>query len=114
MSPLSVVEAVPCERNLQIDHEEEVFHATKQALYNHARSTHDRPFMLHVGFTQPHNPFVAGRKYWDMYEGVDIPEPEVPFIPYEERDPWAQRYYLTIRQNELDITPEQLANARRG
>ena len=114
MSLLSVVEAGPCERNLQIDYDEEVFHAAKQELYNHARSTDDRPFMLHVSFTQPHNPFVASRKYWDMYEGVDIPGPEVPHIPYAQRDPWSQRYYLTIRQDEFDITPEQLANARRG
>ena len=114
MSLLSVVEAGYCERNLQIDYDEEVFAAAKQEMYNHARSTDDRPFMLHVSFTQPHNPFVAGKKYWDMYEGVDISEPEVAHIPYEERDAWAQRYYLTIRQDEFDITPEQLYNARRG
>jgi choline-sulfatase len=114
MSLLSVVEAGYCERNLQIDYDEEVYHAAKQELYNHARSTDERPFMLHVSFTQPHNPFVAGKKYWDMYEGVDIPELDVPYIPYDERDPWSQRYYLTIRQDEFDITPEQLHNARRG
>ncbi len=114
MSLLSVVEAGYCERNLQIDYDEEVYNAAKQELYNHARSTDERPFLLHVSFTQPHNPFVAGRKYWDMYEGVDIPEPKVPYIPYEERDPWSQRYYLTIRQDEFDITPEQLYNARRA
>lgn len=114
MSLLSVVEAGPCERNLQIDFDEEVYQAARQSLYNHARSADDRPFMLHVSFTQPHNPFVAQRKYWDMYEGVDIPEPAVPYIPYEARDPWSQRYYLTIRQDEFDVTPQQLADARRG
>lgn len=114
MSLLSVVEAGHCERNLQIDYDEEVCQAARQEMYNHARSADERPFMLHVSFTQPHNPFVAGKKYWDMYEGVDIPELNVPYIPYEERDPWSQRYYLTIRQDEFDITPAQLYNARRG
>ena len=114
MSMLSVVEAGQCERNLQIDYDEEVFAAARQELYDHARSTDDRPFLLHVSFTQPHNPFVAGRKYWDMYEGRDIPEPKVPHIPYAERDPWSQRYYLTIRQDEFDITPEQLYRSRRA
>ncbi|MFU1478425.1 choline-sulfatase [Roseovarius sp. C7] len=114
MSLLSVVEAGPCERNLQIDYDEEVFHAARQELYNHARSLDERPFMMHVSFTQPHNPFVAGRKYWDLYEGVEIPEPEVAHIPYEERDAWSQRYYLTIRQDEFDVTDEQIRNARRG
>ena len=114
MSLLSVVEAGYCERNLQIDYDEEVFVAARKELYDHARSTEERPFLLHVSFTQPHNPFVAGRKYWEMYDGKDIPEPEVPHIPYEKRDPWSQRYYLTIRQDEFDVTPEQLCNARRG
>lgn len=114
MSLLSVVEAGHCQRNLQIDYDEEVFNAAKQEMFDHARSTDDRPFLLHVSFTQPHNPFVCGKKYWDMYEGVDIPEPEVPHIPYEDRDPWSQRYFLTIRQDEFDITPEQLYNSRRA
>jgi choline-sulfatase len=114
MSLLSVVEAGYCERNLQIDFDEEVFVAARRELYDHARGTDDRPFLMHVSFTQPHNPFVAGRKYWDLYEGRDIPMPEVPHIPYAERDPWSQRYYMTIRQDEFDITPEQLYNARRG
>ena len=114
MSLLSVVEAGHCQRNLQIDYDEEVFNAAKREMFDHARSTDDRPFLLHVSFTQPHNPFVADKKYWDMYEGVDIPEPEVGHIPYEERDPWAQRYYLTIRQDEFDVTPEQLYKSRRA
>lgn len=114
MSLLSVVEAGPCERNLQIDYDEEVFIAARRHLYDHARSTDDRPFLLHVSFTQPHNPFVAGRRHWDRYEGRDIPEPSVPFIPYAKRDPWSQRYFLTIRQDEFDVTPEQLQTARRA
>ena len=114
MSLLSVVEAGHCERNLQIDYDEEVFSAAKKEMFDHARSKDDRPFMLHVSFTQPHNPFVAGRKYWDIYEGVDIPEPEVAYIDYEERDPWSQRYYMTIRQDEFDITADQLQTARRA
>lgn len=114
MSLLSVVEAGPCERNLQIDYDEEVFIAARKELYDHARSTDDRPFLLHVSLTQPHNPFVAGRKYWDMYEGRDISPPNVDHIPYADRDPWSQRYYLTIRQDEFDVTPQQLYNARRA
>jgi choline-sulfatase len=114
MSLLSVVEAGHCERNLQIDYDEEVFTAAKKEMFDHARSNDDRPFMLHVSFTQPHNPFVAGRKYWDMYEGLDIPEPEVAYIDYKERDPWSQRYYKTIRQDEFDITADQLQTARRA
>lgn len=34
------------------------------------------PFFLAVGFFLPHLPFVAPRKYFDLYEDVEIPIPE--------------------------------------
>ena len=32
----------------------------------------DKRFFLSLGFYKPHLPFVAPKKYWDMYEGKDI------------------------------------------
>ncbi|EDM28065.1 sulfatase family protein [Lentisphaera araneosa HTCC2155] len=32
----------------------------------------DKPFFLSVGFAKPHLPFVAPKKYWDMYNSHDI------------------------------------------
>lgn len=112
MSLLSVVESGLCERSLQIDYDEHVFNSAKQELFDLARSSDDRPFLLHVSFTHPHNPFVTTKEFWDFYEHDKISMPEVGHIPYEERDPWSQRYYMTIRQDEFDITDEQLRNAR--
>ena len=31
------------------------------------------PFFLAVGFMKPHLPFVAPRKYWDLYDPASIP-----------------------------------------
>jgi len=33
----------------------------------------DKPFFLALGFIKPHLPFVAPKKYWDLYEGKEIP-----------------------------------------
>jgi iduronate 2-sulfatase len=34
----------------------------------------EKPFFLAVGFMKPHLPFTAPKKYWDLYEGVKLPE----------------------------------------
>jgi iduronate 2-sulfatase len=40
-----------------------------------------RPFFLAVGFLKPHLPFVAPRKYWDLYDEAKIPLAENPLAP---------------------------------
>lgn len=40
-----------------------------------------QPFFLAVGFWRPHLPFVAPRKYWDLYEPDDIPLPDPSDAP---------------------------------
>jgi len=40
------------------------------------RQVRDRPFFLAVGFLRPHLPFVAPRKYWDLYDPKEIALPE--------------------------------------
>ncbi|MCC6354570.1 MAG: sulfatase [Verrucomicrobiae bacterium] len=37
------------------------------------RDIKGRPFFLGVGFHKPHLPFVAPKKYWDLYDPAEIP-----------------------------------------
>lgn len=41
----------------------------------------DQPFFLAVGFAKPHLPFVAPKKYWDLFDPNQLPMPEVKVAP---------------------------------
>ncbi|MFT4587780.1 MAG: arylsulfatase A-like enzyme [Limisphaerales bacterium] len=41
----------------------------------------DQPFFLAAGFIRPHLPFVAPRKYWELYDREKIPLAANPFLP---------------------------------
>ena len=44
-------------------------------------SRQDQPFFLAVGFLKPHLPFVAPKKYWDLYDSATIPGPAIDVLP---------------------------------
>ena len=73
-----------------------------------------RPWCLTVSFTHPHDPYVARRQYWDLYEDCQALDPEVGFIPYDDQDPHSQRLYAASDYDSFDITPEQIRRSRRG
>lgn len=54
--------------------------AAVEALRGYAK-TPERPFFLAVGFRKPHLPFTAPKKYWDLYDKVNIPPIEVGEAP---------------------------------
>ncbi len=41
----------------------------------------DEPFFLALGYYRPHLPFVAPKKYWDMYDRDEISLASNPFLP---------------------------------
>lgn len=101
----------------QMEYDDEVaFHAT-QKLYDFARVSDQadrRPWCLTVSFTHPHDPYVARRQYWDLYENCPALDPEVGFIATEQQDPHSQRLYHASDYASFDITPEQVRRSRRG
>lgn len=40
-----------------------------------------QPFFLAIGFAKPHLPFVAPKRYWDLYKREDIPLAKNGFLP---------------------------------
>ena len=62
----------------------------------------DKPFFLAAGFYKPHLPFVAPKKYWDMYDRKDFHLP--PFQKYPEgAPPYAPQPGWELRSIYVDI-----------
>ncbi|KAL9011886.1 MAG: hypothetical protein Q9173_003306 [Seirophora scorigena] len=110
----SVLQAGPCIRSNQLDFDEEVMYQSSRFLYQAARrDAKDRPFCLTVSLTHPHDPYTIHKPYWDMYEDVDIPLPEVD-IPEEEQDPHSKRLLRVCLLADHKPPNEAVLRARRA
>ncbi len=109
----SVTGAGVAEITNQLEYDDDVGFQAVQKLYDLARGGDPRPWCLTVSFTHPHDPFVARRKYWDLYENCTECEPPEP-IPYEAMDPHSQRLLEACDWRAFDITPDHIRRARRG
>ncbi len=71
------------------------------------------PFFLGVGFYRPHTPFVAPKKYFDMYPRASINVPKVP-LGYFENLPAPEQQILTMRKEQLSLSDSMAISAIRG
>ncbi|MBD8687379.1 MULTISPECIES: choline-sulfatase [unclassified Rhizobium] len=110
----SVTGAGVAEITNQMEYDDEVaYHATRK-LYDLSRKLDDRPWCLTVSFTHPHDPYVARRKYWDLYEDCPALDPHFEALPFAEHDPHSRRLLEACDHSAFDITPEQVRRARQG
>ena len=110
----SVTGAGVAEITNQMEYDDEVaYHATRK-LYDLSRGHDDRPWCLTVSFTHPHDPYVARKKYWDLYEDCEHLLPDVGPIPYDQHDAHSQRILDANDHENFDITEDQVRRARRA
>lgn len=109
----SVTGAGMAEITNQYEYDDDVAHHTVQKLYDLSRGADRRPWCLTVSFTHPHDPFVARRRYWDLYDGAPELAPPPP-IPYEAQDPHSQRLMDACDWRAFDITGDHIRRARQG
>ena len=55
--------------------------AMTQLAIRKLKNMDDRPFFMTVGYHKPHLPFIAPKKYWDLYDRADIALPNNYFPP---------------------------------
>ncbi|KID12429.1 choline-sulfatase [Ponticoccus alexandrii] len=110
----SVTGAGVAEISNQMEYDDEVAHHAKMKLYDLARGLDERPWCLTVSFTHPHDPYVARKKYWDLYDDCEHLMPEVPAMAYEDHDPHAQRIFDANDWRNFDITEEDIRRSRRA
>ncbi len=109
----SVTGAGVAEITNQLEYDDDVAHHAVQKLHDLSRGTDPRPWCLTVSFTHPHDPFVARRKYWDLYEGAPECAPPAP-IPYADQDAHSKRIMDSCDWRAFDITDTQIRRARQG
>tara|TARA_R110002072_G_scaffold87076_5_gene196464 strand:- start:5364 stop:6872 length:1509 start_codon:yes stop_codon:yes gene_type:complete len=110
----SVTGAGVAEITNQMEYDDEVAHFAKMKLYDLSRGADDRPWCLTVSFTHPHDPYVARKKYWDLYEDCAHLMPEIGPIPYVDQDAHSQRILDANDRDNFNINDDHIKRARRA
>lgn len=101
-----------CDRNVQMEYDEEVCHRTERKLYHLARGQDNRPFLLFSSFSHPHDPYQCLQKHWELYRHEEIDMPKVSAIPANENDPYSKRLRAQYGMDVFEPSDEQIRIAR--
>ncbi len=72
----------------------------------------EKPFFFAVGFSKPHLPFVAPKKYWDMYK-----REEMPVAPFQQKAKIVRTLPIIVHPNYMPILtfhPSHLFRTKKG
>jgi choline-sulfatase len=108
----SVVNAGVADVSNQLDYDDDVGHQAVRKLRDLARTTDERAWMLTASFTHPHDPYVARREFWDLYDHDEIPMPTTGPIADSDDDPHSRRLRHVIASDTTEVTDEQIRTAR--
>ena len=110
----SVTGAGVAEISNQMEYDDEVAYEATRKLYDLSRGHDPRPWCLTVSFTHPHDPYVARKKYWDLYEDCDHLLPEIAAMDYEDHDPHSKRIFDANDWRNFEITEDDIKRSRRA
>ena len=107
----SVLEAGECVRTNQLDFDDEALFMARQRLYDAARQPDERPFLLTLSLTHPHDPFAIPKRYLGRFREDDIDLPQVQARDVEN-DPHSARLRAMYQSEEGLLSEEQIKRAR--
>ncbi len=110
----SVTGAGVAEITNQLEYDDEVAFNAVQKIYDLSRGADARPWCLTASFTHPHDPYVARRKHWDLYEDCDRLEPEIDELPRSQMDAHSIRILDSCDRGKFEITAQNIASSRRA
>ena len=98
----------------QLEYDDEVAAMASQKLYQLARGHDERPWCLTVSFTHPHDPYVARRRFWDLYDDCKHLDPEEGPIPPSDRDNHSLRILAACDHQNHPYSEDHVRRARRA
>ena len=98
----------------QMEYDDEVAYNATRKVYDYSRGKDDRPWCMTVSFTHPQDPYVARKKYWDLYEDCEHLLPTVPAMDYEKHDTHSQRIFDANDWRSFDISEDDIKRSRRA
>jgi choline-sulfatase len=98
----------------QMEYDDEVAYNATRKVYDYSRGKDDRPWCMTVSFTHPHDPYVARKKYWDLYEDCEHLLPTVPAMKYEDHDTHSKRIFDANDWRSFDISEDDIKRSRRA
>ena len=110
----SVTGAGVAEISNQLEYDDEVAYNAVRKVYDLSRRKDGQPWCLTVSFTHPHDPYVARRRFWDLYEDCDHLLANVPAMAYEDHDAHSQRIFDANDWRRFNITEEDIRRSRRA
>lgn len=66
----------------------------------------DEPWVLHVGFVAPHHPYLAPRRFFDLYDPDALPTPKLHPLDGHDRHPWVAAYGEMLPGLDMEASAE--------
>ena len=104
----------PCSECRQLAYDDDASYRAERKLYEIAMGDDNRPFFLTLSLSNPHEPYLARKEFWDLYKNVDIDLPKVVDVPDDQQDYHSNNLNKIYGFDTLNLDKRQLKNIRRA